>query len=167
MSAYHRMHPERSQPLNLRASDQDRDAVIELLRAHSAEGRLDAAELDERTGAALAARTRGQLAALLADLPPTGPPRSAPRQRAFLRAHLGTYVAVNVMLVVIWALTGFGYPWFVWPLLGWGTGIAFHASCGRGSRRRLARSAAEQALGIRAERLGAASGRSGQPALER
>jgi Domain of unknown function (DUF1707) len=41
----------------LRASDADRDRVIELLRAAVADGRLDPAEFDERLDGALAART--------------------------------------------------------------------------------------------------------------
>jgi hypothetical protein len=52
----------------LRASDVDRDRVIELLRAAVADGRLDAAEFDERLDAALAARTIDALAPLTADL---------------------------------------------------------------------------------------------------
>jgi hypothetical protein len=39
--------------------------------------------------------------------------------------HLGVYSGVNVMLSVIWWLTG-GYPWFVFPLLGWGVGLLAH-----------------------------------------
>lgn len=52
----------------LRASDSDRDRVIELLRAALADGRLDTAEFDERLDAALAARTVDALAPLTADL---------------------------------------------------------------------------------------------------
>jgi Domain of unknown function (DUF1707) len=52
----------------LRASDADRDRVIELLRAAVADGRLDPAEFDERLDAALAARTIDALAPLSADL---------------------------------------------------------------------------------------------------
>jgi len=52
----------------LRASDADRDRVIELLRAAVADGRLDPAEFDERLDAALAARTVDALAPLTADL---------------------------------------------------------------------------------------------------
>jgi len=51
----------------LRASDADRDRVIELLRA-AADGRLDPVEFDERLDAALAARTIDALAPLTADL---------------------------------------------------------------------------------------------------
>jgi uncharacterized ion transporter superfamily protein YfcC len=42
------------------------------------------------------------------------------------RKHLATYVIVNTMLVVIWALTSQGYFWPVWPMLGWGVGLAIH-----------------------------------------
>ena len=52
----------------LRASDADRDRVIELLRAAVADGRLDQAEFDERLDAALAARTVDALVPLTADL---------------------------------------------------------------------------------------------------
>jgi hypothetical protein len=53
---------------SLRASDADRDQVIELLRAAVADGRLDQAEFDERLDAALTARTVDALAPLTADL---------------------------------------------------------------------------------------------------
>jgi len=39
---------------------------------------------------------------------------------------LGAYVIVNAGLFAIWLLTGAGYPWFVWPVLGWGIGLVFH-----------------------------------------
>src|ERR1700755_1783283 len=51
-----------------RASDADRDRVLELLRAAVADGRLDRAEFDERVDAALAARTIDALTPLTADL---------------------------------------------------------------------------------------------------
>jgi len=41
--------------------------------------------------------------------------------------HLATYVVINGMLVVINLLTSPQYFWFVWPLLGWGIGVALHA----------------------------------------
>jgi hypothetical protein len=52
----------------LRASDADRDRVIELLRAAVADGRINPAEFDERLDAALAARTIDALLPLTADL---------------------------------------------------------------------------------------------------
>ncbi|HEY2306549.1 MAG TPA: DUF1707 domain-containing protein [Streptosporangiaceae bacterium] len=61
----------------LRASHDDRDRAVELLRVAAGDGRITAEELDERVGAALTARTYGELAALIADLPAT--PGSLPR----------------------------------------------------------------------------------------
>ncbi|MEU8484671.1 DUF1707 domain-containing protein [Streptomyces sp. NPDC048641] len=57
----------------LRASHEERDQVVERLTVAAGDGRLTADELDERLGVALTARTHGELAALLADLPDTGP----------------------------------------------------------------------------------------------
>jgi hypothetical protein len=46
-------------------------------------------------------------------------------KRAF-RFHLALYLVVNLLLIVIWASTARGYFWPIWPMLGWGIGIAFH-----------------------------------------
>jgi len=43
--------------------------------------------------------------------------------------HLVIYIVVNIMLVLIWWFTiGYddGFPWFVFPLGGWGIGLLFH-----------------------------------------
>ena len=56
----------------LRASHDDRDRVVELLRVSAGDGRLTAEELDERLELAMTARTYGQLAKLVADLPAAG-----------------------------------------------------------------------------------------------
>lgn len=53
----------------LRASDADREQVAERLRQATAEGRLVAEELEERLEAVFAARTYGELDAVVADLP--------------------------------------------------------------------------------------------------
>jgi hypothetical protein len=52
----------------LRASDADREHAAELLRAAAGAGRLTVEELDERLDAAFAARTRGELETLVADI---------------------------------------------------------------------------------------------------
>ena len=64
----------------LRASDADREQTIEALAAASAEGRLSLDEYSQRSDAALAARTLGELAGLTTDLPavPDGDPAPAP-----------------------------------------------------------------------------------------
>jgi len=54
---------------SLRVSDAERDATIHTLGEHAAVGRLTLDELEDRAGQALAARTRGDLAALTSDLP--------------------------------------------------------------------------------------------------
>jgi len=40
--------------------------------------------------------------------------------------HFAVYIGVNLLLVIIWATTGAGFPWFIFPLGGWGIGILFH-----------------------------------------
>ena len=53
----------------IRASDSDRERVVEVLRQAYTEGRLDLEEFDERTTAAYAARTWDGLRELTRDLP--------------------------------------------------------------------------------------------------
>ena len=62
----------------IRVSDQDREGVVQRLQAAFAEGRLDDEEFDERTRAALTARTSANLAPLLDDLPAAARPAAAP-----------------------------------------------------------------------------------------
>ena len=52
-----------------RASDRERDAVVQRVQEAFAEGRLDDTEFDERMRAALTARTHADLDVLLTDLP--------------------------------------------------------------------------------------------------
>ena len=41
--------------------------------------------------------------------------------------HFIVYICVNILLVLIWAFAaGGGFPWFIFPLGGWGIGILFH-----------------------------------------
>jgi len=43
------------------------------------------------------------------------------------RNHALVYCAVNALLVVIWAASGAGYFWPIWPIAGWGIALALHA----------------------------------------
>lgn len=43
-----------------------------------------------------------------------------------LAAHALAYVMVNLLLIAIWATTGASFFWPVFPLFGWGIGLAFH-----------------------------------------
>lgn len=53
----------------LRVSDAERDAVVDHLGRAVGEGRLDLGQYEQRVGSAYAARTRGELVPLTADLP--------------------------------------------------------------------------------------------------
>jgi hypothetical protein len=42
--------------------------------------------------------------------------------------HAAMYAVMNLGMFSIWWMTGRGYPWFMWPLLGWGIGLLGHAA---------------------------------------
>jgi hypothetical protein len=84
-------------------------------------------------------------------------------QRQDFRGHLIAYVIVNGALALMNFMTT-GYPWVLWPILGWGIGLAFHAvdtfmvddeKLERGARRLLKKERRQQR---RAERTGQYSG---------
>jgi hypothetical protein len=55
--------------------------------------------------------------------------------------HASVFIAVNVLLIAIWAMVwqlsdGTSYPWFVFVLLGWGIGLAAHWAATRKHLRR-------------------------------
>ena len=107
----------------LRVSDADRDAVVTELGQHFQVGRLDPAELDDRTGSALRARVRGDLDALLADLPRAAarPPQSvAPRRSPQAR----TLVPVLIAAVLVTAALTAGAVGAGWHHQ-WGAGVGW------------------------------------------
>jgi Domain of unknown function (DUF1707) len=113
---------------SLRASDADRERIVEILRQHSVEGRLTADEFEERMAAAYGARTMGALAELTADLPvdlaeharrqaelaARNKPRKPLRKKA--REEVSGLVSLGVVLTVVWLVSGAGYYWPAWPL---------------------------------------------------
>jgi lipopolysaccharide export LptBFGC system permease protein LptF len=52
------------------------------------------------------------------------------QRRASFKYHLATYIIVNIFFWVLWYFSGSyspeGWPWPVWPMLGWGIGLFFH-----------------------------------------
>ena len=98
------------EPHDVLASDPEREQVAEALRRHAAAGRLDPDELDERLGRALTARTRAELEPLVADLPA---PTPRPRRQI---PRIPPVLPLAILLVAIWALTGAGYFWPIWPI---------------------------------------------------
>lgn len=61
--------------------------------------------------------------------PPDRDPRlwQIAQARAPFKADLVMYVLVNTFLVGVWYFTGRDYFWPIWPILGWGLGLAIHA----------------------------------------
>jgi hypothetical protein len=137
-------------PLTMRASDGDRQAVVERLRAALDEGRLKMEEYVERVGQAYQAVTYGDLAALHADLPadmavsarPTPPaavpepappaaaPQPAPPSRTGAAAGLPTplkvlwtiWLSIVAINVVVWVLVMGTTGHFIYPWPVWVAG---------------------------------------------
>lgn len=107
---------------SLRIGDAERNEVIDALGQHYSAGRLDEAELKERLDRAAAAKTGGDLAGILTDLPPLAspgsPPGSPPVPARPRRAAL--WVAVVVVLfasAVPWQLGPWGWQFLHPPVL--------------------------------------------------
>jgi hypothetical protein len=124
----------------MRAGDGDRQAVADKLKAALDEGRLDLHEYDERLQQTYAAKTFGQLDALVTDLPgiipaqqsrlePVQPPAAPPAAagvgdaaRQSGRPFWASYGGVVAVCFLIWGITclasgDFRYPWPVWMLI--------------------------------------------------
>ncbi|MFN3005911.1 DUF1707 domain-containing protein [Mycolicibacterium wolinskyi] len=122
-----------------RVGDPEREKTANALGQALTQGYLTMAEYEVRLDAAFHAQTTGELQQLLADLPVAQLRRNDPRRReAKLRAarlsvriHAGIYLAVSVLMIGIWLAVGLGgggwYFWPVWPIMGWGIGVASHA----------------------------------------
>jgi hypothetical protein len=106
-----------------RASDAERDAVADRLRAAAGDGRLDPDELEARLSDAYAARTTGDLVPLTADLPERPPEGESALAGALrspsLRRQLAGFLTANVICWAIWLATGAeSSVWPKWVLLG-------------------------------------------------
>jgi len=128
----------------MRASDEDRDRTITLIREAYTEGRLTNDEFQQRMEQAQHSRTYGELAALTTDLPvvPVAPPVPAvpapatdvakvQREKADLRKAWGAWLGVSVLVNVIWGITWITNPgsppyyWPIWVMGPWGAAMAF------------------------------------------
>ena len=56
--------------------------------------------------------------------------RWASGHRKGFRIHATAFVTVQILILAVWILAwqagGTSYPWFIYPLLGWGIGLAAH-----------------------------------------
>jgi len=87
---------------DLRIGHAERDATIATLREHFAAGRLTLDELTERIDGALAAKTQGQIDALMADLPRLRPQRPpATRTPHAEPSDTGRYLVLMLLLFTI------------------------------------------------------------------
>ena len=110
----------------LRVADSERDAVVAQLREHAAQGRLSLEEFDERVAAALQAVTRGDLRAVLHDLPSDGPTFDEPEPAGPLRPAWMRVVPLTLGIVVlgIVALVSLQMSlWWVIPVFFWTGGF--------------------------------------------
>jgi len=94
-------------PGRFRASDADREKVVDTLKAAFGQGRLTKDELDARIGHALTSQTCADLAALTADLPAglTGaPPRCQPPRPPMSKVAAGAVLIIPPPVMVAAAL---------------------------------------------------------------
>lgn len=116
----------------MRASDADRERVVERLRAALNEGRLDLGEYDERMQQAYSAKTYGDLDGLLTDLP-VGPhpvaaaaavePKPKNPTAEWIFHQWQSWVPAAVVLTAIWAISGFGDYWPGWIIGIWAAAV--------------------------------------------
>lgn len=103
-----------SNDLSIRIGDAERDVAARELAEHYAAGRLDSDEFESRLELANRARTRGDLVALMRDLP--GRQRSRPR-RSGGRPHVPVLLVVAaVAIATTFVLRGGPPPFFLIPL---------------------------------------------------
>ncbi len=143
--------PETRPAAEVRASDSDRQAVVDRLRLALDEGRLTLLEWDERVALAYRAVTHAELARLAADLPPD--PAAVPavkppaRQRSGLPTPLKVlwtiWLSAVLINVVVWLLVSLSnlelvYFWPIWvagPAGAALAGVTVGTSAIRGNRR--------------------------------
>jgi Flp pilus assembly protein TadB len=116
----------------MRVSDAERSEIAETLSKHYSDGRLDQSEFNERLQRAMSAKTRGDLADLLVDLPPivAAPPPEV--QRGHRRNRFAMLLLVTFLFAVLVSSTmwTFHFPWILlaivlfvlWRRARWGWG---------------------------------------------
>lgn len=127
--------------LDLRVSDAERQAVVDLLRHQTSAGRLTLSEFEERLDEVYRARTGRELRLPLRELPVEPPqfplavarPGRSPedisddelrrRYRLRMRNDLAGFMIPNFVCNAIWLMGDGGYWWPGWVLMGTGAGV--------------------------------------------
>jgi hypothetical protein len=110
---------------NLRAADDDREAIASVLREQHLAGRLATDEFQERLDRCYAAKTYGELDELVADLPASEPDEPAPRPWSPRPWRVRSLPVVALVIAAIVLSHGFllwlAFPlfFFVWRPLMW------------------------------------------------
>ena len=104
---------------DLRIGDSERAAMADLLGTHYSDGRLDEAEFHERVERAMSAKTRGDLAGLLDDLPPLDSHEPLPIPPRPRRSHVlaAAALAVVLTLAVATAFAPWHFPWLLFAVV--------------------------------------------------
>ena len=127
MDASRRLSPR----ADLRVGDADRQAVVAELQRHYVDGRLTSEELGERVSQALQARTFGDFAPLLQDLPTLHteselhpqPEQVHQEHMQWMTPPVGALLMLVGILTLVWLFMAPGYHmlgFFPWPFLIWG-----------------------------------------------
>jgi len=118
------MNDQQTIQLTMRASDRDRQQVVDRLRGGLEDGRLSIDEFTERTGLAFHAVTYGDLAPLCADLPASSPvvvPEPTPGAAAApaVRSRAGYLAGLPMVLKILWTtwLVAVSVNVVVWALV--------------------------------------------------
>ena len=120
------MNDQQTIQLTMRASDGDRQRVVERLQGALEDGRLSMDEFTDRTGLAFHAVTYGDLAPLCADLPATGPvtaggPAAAagPATVPAVPSRAGYLAGLPMVLKILWTtwLVAVSVNVVVWALV--------------------------------------------------
>jgi hypothetical protein len=115
---------------HLRASDAEREQVIEDLRQHAADGRLTMDEFEQRVTEALAATTRADLEPVLRELPALErESKSRPRVRRSMPMPSARAMLTAVAIVFAVVMFTQGVWWIIFPLMAVFRGCGRATSC--------------------------------------
>lgn len=115
----------------LRASDAERQRIVDMLQAAATDGRLTVGEADERIAAAYAATYQHDLVPLTDDLPSGSRDDRQPAQRRRIHPAVAVHAAVVLVfavgLVVRWAVSDAAFFWPLFPMFWLAVSVLVHA----------------------------------------